>query len=615
MYSPVKTPLGALACRVFQGAYTEQAKDKILMITFPLDLIPFSKKGSFLIITARNSSGSPRLLYKTCSGRIQNLQYIPFPADEFFEISLVKNGHQVPYTWDAYPHRLDLHGDNGEEVILTYADAETLIFRAKNTEVRLMPSKVFPAQYSPIPEDIYLIDWFARGIHMFRADKNSTVRAMVTPIVTGVEKHWGEFPCTIIYSPTDNASQFIGAFHFARYETFWNEPLPDFDQLLVDNEKEYASWAEKMPAVPEKYQLTAETAWFILWDCQVPKGDALTRPAIYMSKFWMNGIWAWDNLFNALAVAEADPQLAWDQLMLFFDYQEPNGMIPDMLSDLEPIYGFTKPPLHGWAILKLVQMLGRDESLPYLEEIYKPLSHLTTWWYTYRDFDKDGMPQYFHGNDSGWDNATIFDQGISIEAADLAAYLVLQCECLSFIANALGHKKAAQRWKSKAEKQLTDLLKHSVKDNHFYSPVSGTAEAEKSLSLINYIPILLGNRLPKQIHGALVYDLRPGGLYFTQFGLASEPPTSYKYMPDGYWRGPIWAASTYLIFDGLLQSGEYELAHLIAERFCDLCLEVPGFWENYDALTGKGLRCPGYSWTASVFLLLAEWLESDRQAH
>ena len=565
------------------------------MITYPLNLIPFSRKGSFLIITARNSSGSPRLLYKTCSGRIQNLQYIPFPASEFFEISLVKNGHQVPYTWDAYPYRLDLHGETGEEVILTYSNPDTLIFQAHDTEVRLMPSKVFP-------------------VHMFRADTNADVHAMVTPIVTGVEKHWGEFPCTIIYSPKNNNHKFVGAFRFARYETIWNEPLPDFDQLLAANEEEYSTWARKLPPVPEKYQLTAETAWFILWDCQVPKVDALTRPAIYMSKFWMNGTWAWDNLFNALAVAHADPQLAWDQLMLFFDYQEPNGMIPDMISDLEPIYGFVKPPLHGWAILKLVQKLGLDKSLPYLKDIYKPLSHLTDWWYTYRDFDGDGIPQYFHGNDSGWDNATIFDQGISVESADLSAYLVLQCECLAFIADTLGHKKVAHRWKSKAEKQLADLLAHSVKDDHFFSPLSGTDEAEVSLSLINYIPLILGNRLPKHIHSTLVYDLRPGGPYFTKYGLATEPPSSYKYMSDGYWRGPIWAASTYLIFDGLLESGDYELAHLIAERFCDLCLEVPGFWENYDALTGEGLRCPGYSWTASVFILLAEWLERDKQS-
>jgi glycogen debranching enzyme len=241
--------------------------------------------------------------------------------------------------------------------------------------------------------------------------------------------------------------------------------------------------------------------------------------------------------------------------------------------------------------------------------IYKPLSRLTDWWYTYRDFDQDGLPQYFHGNDSGWDNSTVFDHDGPVEGADLAAYLVLQCECLAFIAETTGRKKAAIRWKSRAEKQLADLLTHSVKEDRFYSPLNGSGEAEASQSLLNYLPLLLGKRLPKRIRIAMINDLRPGGPFLTQFGLASEPPSSIKYMPDGYWRGPIWAPSTYLIFDGLINSGEFELAHLIAERFCNMCLQESGFWENYDALTGKGLRCPGYSWTASIFLLLAEWLE------
>ncbi len=580
-------------------------------MNYQLDLIPFSTRNSFLLITSRNSSGSPRLLYKTCSGRIHYLQHIPFAAEEFFEIGLEKDGQDVPYTWQTYPFKLELVGSSGEKATFTFSRPDTLVFQAENVSLRLMPSKVFPVQYSPVPSEIYLIDWFARGIHLFRAAENTTVLALMTPIVTAIEKHWGEFPCTIIYQPIDNSSTIEGAIRFARYETFWDEPICDFNQVLSSNESEYSAWFSKIPRVPESYQEAAEIAWFILWNCQLPKDNALTRPAIYMSKFWMNGIWAWDNLFNAQAVARADPQLAWDQLMLFFDYQEPNGMIPDMISDLEPIYGFTKPPLHGWAIRKLVGRLGLEASLPYLKEIYKPLCRLTDWWYTYRDFDHDGLAQYFHGNDSGWDNSTVFDQGLPVEGADLSAYLVLQCECLAFVANAIGRKKDARIWSQKAERQLTILLSHSVKDDHFVSPISGSHDVVESQSLINYLPLVLGKRLPKRLRTALINDLRPGGLYLTQYGLASEPPTSIKYMSDGYWRGPIWAASTYLIFDGLLESGEIALAIEIAERFCNLCVKERGFWENYDALTGEGLRCPGYSWTASIFLLLAEWLHKQ----
>jgi putative isomerase len=279
-----------------------------------------------------------------------------------------------------------------------------------------------------------------------------------------------------------------------------------------------------------------------------------------------------------------------------------------MINDLEQIYGFTKPPIHGWPNQKLVEITGLNTSQPYLEKIYKPLSRLVDWWYQQRDFDRDGLPQYHHGNDSGWDNATIFDHGFPTEGADLAAHLVLQAETLAFIAERIGKPKAALRWKDRAEKQLHALLKHSVRKHRFFSPRDGQNQAPASDSLLNSIPIILGKRLPEEILKTLSTDLGPSGPYLTDWGYASESPTSSKYEPDGYWRGPIWAPSTYLIVDGLNSAGYLDLAREAAERFCDLCEKHPGFWENYNALTGIGLRCPGYSWTASVFLLLASWL-------
>ncbi len=595
-------------CREYQVGYIGWGNHKRPMITYALDQIPFSQRGSFLEITSRNSSGSPRLLYKTCSTRLHYIHDIPFPADEFFELALFREGQEVPYSWQAYPQRLDLYGETGEQVSLAFSDANTLIFEARNTGLRLMPAKVFPVQYSPVEKEIYLVDWYSRGIHMFKTDENSTIQAVITPIVTGIERHWGEFPCTIIFKPNQDAGIFHGAIRFSRYETFWNEPIPDFNSTVTAREKEISDWMDKTPATGDVYQTHANLAWYILYNNQVPGEGILTRQAIYMSKFWMNGIWAWDNLFNAIAVVRADAQLAWDQFFVFFDRQDPNGMVPDMISDMETIFGFTKPPLHGWAIQQIVHRMGVKKCVPYLERIYEPLSKLTDWWYSYRDFDHDGLPQYFHGNDSGWDNSTIFDKGLPVEGSDLSAYLVLQCEGLAFIAETIGRDPEAKRWKKRAIEQLDILLSHSVLDNHFISPITGTHEVEPSQSLINYMPLILGKRLPENLRNTLINDLRPGGSYLTPYGLATEPPSSIKYMADGYWRGPIWAASTYLIFDGLLNSGELDLARTIAERFCNMCIHIPGFWENYDALTGKGLRCPGYSWTASIFLLMAEWL-------
>lgn len=59
-----------------------------------------------------------------------------------------------------------------------------------------------------------------------------------------------------------------------------------------------------------------------------------------------------------------------------------------------------------------------------------------------------------------------------------------------------------------------------------------------------------------------------------------------------------------VVIDGLKQCGEVELAKEIAKRFCDTCMKS-GFAENFDALTGEALRDVSYTWTSSVFLVLA----------
>ena len=52
-----------------------------------------------------------------------------------------------------------------------------------------------------------------------------------------------------------------------------------------------------------------------------------------------------------------------------------------------------------------------------------------------------------------------------------------------------------------------------------------------------------------------------------------------------------------------------DAAREIAERFCVLC-QTSGFAENFDAVTGVPLRDPAYTWTASVYLVLAQGLAS-----
>lgn len=580
------------------------------MQPYDLSEIPFSLAGSFLTISSLATSNGCRLAYRTSSARAVSRRELPYNANDFFEIALTRGGEEIPYGWSTAPHRLDLIASGDGSATFVFADPDTILFKTHGVGLRLLPAKPFSSSWQPNPASLSVLDHPARGIHQLRSASGTSLAYKASLSVDGLEGQAHDQPIQVDFTGQNGVE---GAFRFSRQECLWNEALPFFEECLSQRAQAYDLWEQRIPQVPEAYQAAAEHAWFLLWNCQTPQVGALTRPAIYMSKFWMNNIWAWDNCFNALAIARADPGLAWAQLLLFFDHQDSQGMVPDCINDLEAMYGFTKPPIHGWAIRKLIQTLGLKTCLPYLEQIYKPLSRLTEWWYEVRDYDHDGMPQYHHGNDSGWDNATVFDQGYPTEGADLAAHLVLQCEMLAFIGRALGKNKSAARWQERASQQLQRLLDHSLKDSRFISPLSGKTDAPPSQSLLNRIPVLLGNRLPQNVLSALIADLSPDGPFLTDWGLATEALHSPHYQADGYWRGPIWAPSTLLIVDGLEDAGQVALARAIAERFCDLCVEHPGFWENYDAVSGKGLRCPGYSWTASVFLLLAEWLGKQPQ--
>jgi hypothetical protein len=50
--------------------------------------------------------------------------------------------------------------------------------------------------------------------------------------------------------------------------------------------------------------------------------------------------------------------------------------------------------------------------------------------------------------------------------------------------------------------------------------------------------------------------------------------------------------------------GDLALAREIARRFCDLCVRS-GFAENFDAVTGDPLCDKAYTWTSSIFAILA----------
>jgi putative isomerase len=370
----------------------------------------------------------------------------------------------------------------------------------------------------------------------------------------------------------------------------------------------YNDFLSKCPKLPEKYEGARQLAAYILWSSRIDHGY-YKRPGMLMSKNWMHYIWSWDHCFNAIACAYHMPQESWDNLMVVFDGQLENGQLPNRYGYVQGTtdYRYRKPPIHGWALTKMRRHVTLSDSQ--LREIYSGLKQWTNYWFNEWDVNKNGIPEYLHGYDSGWDNGTTFDRNIkdlhgNRESADLSAYLTVQMDVLHDLALELGLPDEAAEWKKRSDQQLKLLLENLWDGESFVTRVVEDGYINKtSESLMQFLPLILGEKLPNEIREKMIDKLKNGG-FITQWGLASESVNSPLHSVDSYWRGPIWAPSTMIVIEGVDRCGEHELAKDIARRFSDLCA-AHGFAENFDAKTGQGHRDLGYTWTASVFLTLA----------
>ncbi len=378
----------------------------------------------------------------------------------------------------------------------------------------------------------------------------------------------------------------------------------DFDFLVEQSKKSFHDFAEQaLKGIPEKYYFAAELAAYVNWSSMVGPGGNYPARVMLMSKNWMTSVWAWDCAFNAVELAHYDSDAAWANLTCPFLYTGESGLLPDTVSEHAITYSYTKPPIHGWALRRLREagILTGER----LGEAYRMLGRLVEGWLRTMDWDGDGICQYLHGNDSGWDNCSAMGSGRAVEGPDLSAYLIACMDELSIEAELLGMNAEAKSWHDRSDDLLHKFLFHLWDGERFHIQENGThSEIPDADSLLPFLPLVLGERLPRDIFIKLVSGLTEDHRFLTPHGLATESVQSRYYKPDGYWLGPIWAPPLMLILDGLHRGGEEVLAKEIAERFCDTCA-ASGFAENFNAVTGQGLRDPAYTWTSSVFLTLA----------
>lgn len=559
-------------------------------ISFDIAKVPFSRNGSYVAISQMSGDASS----KTPSGLY--LRSMRHGQRRIFLVELLADGLPVPFQANASPTLLHLQSEAGSaDICLPREDQMRL--RGEGVSLRLTAENGALA----IPN----------GGHQWEINSPPNGRFRLLPIdgSLDVDAPWSgtrNSHVVAMFVPDPGTHRFAG--EIDDYESVW-DPHPvegDFDAGETALKREYHDWLERMPEVLPEYGPGAELAAYVNWASVVAPSGFFTRPAMLMSKNWMANVWSWDHCFNAMALAYKAPELAWQQFELPFDNQDAHGALPDRMGDSSLSFDFFKPPVHGWALLWMMQNGGyRDPN--HQAEIYGPLARWTEWYFKYRDSNRNGFPEYIHGNDSGWDNSTVMLAGVPVETPDLDSFLILQMQALSSVAQTLGKDQEARAWKTRSDQLLAGMLAKFWKGDHFVAFRAEDGAEVDSDSLILYLPLILGRQLPPEVRDRLVSGLMKQGRFRTSHGFASEALTSKHYSPDGYWLGPIWAPPTLMLAEGLDGVGEHQLAKNLREDFCKMA-QQSGMSENYDAVTGAGLRDPAYTWTSSVYLILAHQL-------
>lgn len=495
---------------------------------------------------------------------------------------------------------------DGEQIRFCFDDPETLVV---NSTSGLTLTLDFLTENGPY-DYLYSFTRDGRTFEMANCYKNNC-RYLISAGQGEMrqEQEWQE--SSSLYSRLHFSGTEGFLFALREIETEWDGCWKTFDfeesrKIMAQSLRDFQS---RMPSCPQKWTETAEKAAYLLWASMIRKDGFLTREAMLMSKNWMKSVWSWDHCFNAIALSYGAPEMAWDQFMILFDHQDPTGLIPDSINDVHIVWNYCKPPVHGWALRRIMRNMALTPQQT--EEVYARLARWTDWWLSFRDYDGDGLCEYNHGNDSGWDNSTAFSVLPPVATPELQAFLIIQMDVLGELARAMGREEDARRWEEKSGQMLQRLIGALFAEDLPTVVRSGSHETVPNDSLLPYISIALGKCLPERIRSGMT-EVLSGNRFRSPHGYATESLQSRYYRSDGYWRGPIWAPSTLLLLDGLYECGRTEEAKQAARQFAEM-VSASGFAENFDAVTGEGLRDRSYTWTASVFLILAhEYLMDEK---
>ncbi len=232
----------------------------------------------------------------------------------------------------------------------------------------------------------------------------------------------------------------------------------------------------------------------------------------------------------------------------------------------------------------------------WLKPYYQRLADTLWYWRNARSVP-DGLFTWYDGVESGVDNSPAVSSAPAdrTEGVDLACYIYREDLAMADLASLLHKPGDVHRYQQRAMrlKHLIQTRLWDARDGTFYNRDSRTGKFIRVPEWTNLVPLWAHVATPQQAHILITsYVLNPQQ-FWTPFGIRSLAPHTPWYHPiHGYWQGPIWVVSDYMVMHGLLNYGYTAAAKRLATNTVTTLLadikNTGGLHETYNPNTGKG---------------------------
>lgn len=355
--------------------------------------------------------------------------------------------------------------------------------------------------------------------------------------------------------------------------------------------------------------------------------------------------WFWDSAFHSIMLSNFNIEDAKKEIYSVVAKQFENGMIPHMIywhridhvvdvkwgrADTSTI---TQPPIISYAVWQIYQ---KDKDKMFLKKIYPHLWHFIMYLLTERDPHGHHLVGILNPDESGEDDSPRFDIPLGlppvqtleenfkyrlklieknkecgfdapfcmrdffwVKDVPFNVIMVKSLYCMSDIACEIGEFEHADYFCEQAKLMIKAMRKYMFEDGIFWSTYGQDYKKIKTLTWAIFAPLFARIYTHKEARDLVHKHL----LNEEEFNLPYMVPTVAKsdpsFNPQGFWRGPVWFSTNWMIYKGLLQYGYEKEATRIRESCIEL-LEKNGLREQFNPLTGAGGGAEQFTWGGLV---------------